>query len=117
MRCVGDELLASVVELRELDAHAIECARELADLVVAVIDDRRAEVPARDPLGRRLEPEKPVREHARSREPEDEREDEREGRREEEALTNDLDRRERIGESDLEEQHRLGPRPAKATSA
>ena len=49
---VRDELLARVVELRELNAHPVERARELADLVVAVIHDRRAEVAASDPLGR-----------------------------------------------------------------
>ena len=56
MRRVCDELLAGVVELRELDAHAVERARELADLVVPVVDDRRAEVPARDALRSGLQP-------------------------------------------------------------
>ena len=58
VRGVGDELLAGVVELRELDAHPVERARELADLVVAVVDDRGAEVSACDPLGGGLEPER-----------------------------------------------------------
>ena len=86
VRRVRDELLARVVELRELDAHAVERARELADLVVAVIDDRRVEVAAGDALGGGLEPQQPVREHPGRREAEHEREDEREGRREQQAL-------------------------------
>ena len=47
VRRVRDELLARVVELRELDPHPIERPRELTDLVVAAIDDRRAEVARR----------------------------------------------------------------------
>ena len=109
VRRVRDELLARVVELRELHAHAVERARELADLVVAVIDDRRVEVAAGDPLRGRLESEQAVREHSGSRQAEDQREHERERRREQEALADDLDRRERVGERRLEEHDRLGP--------
>ena len=55
VRRIRDELLAGVVELRELDAHPVERARQLADLVVPVIDDGRVEVAARDALRRGLE--------------------------------------------------------------
>ena len=47
---VRDELLASVVELRELNAHLVERAGQLPDLVVALIDDRGTEVTTGDAL-------------------------------------------------------------------
>ena len=100
---VRDELLARVVELRELNAHAIECARELADLVVSVIDDRCAEVPAGDPLGGGLEAKQAVREHPGGGEAEDQRQHERESRREKEALADDLHGGKGVGERGLEE--------------
>jgi hypothetical protein len=73
-----------------------------------VVDDRRAEIAARDALGGRLEPEQSVREHARRGESEDQREREREGGREQQALPHDLDGCERVRERHLEEENRLG---------
>ena len=43
----------------EADAHALERARELAELVVAGVDDRLVEAAAGDPLGGALEPADP----------------------------------------------------------
>ena len=68
-----------------------------------MIDDRRVEVAARDALGGRLETEEAMREHAGRREPEDQCQHERECRREQEALADELDRRERVLERRLEE--------------
>ena len=64
VRRVGDELAAGVVELREALAHAVERARQLAELVGAVVDDGLVEAAARDPVGRPLEPADPAREDA-----------------------------------------------------
>ena len=61
VRGIGDELLAGPVELRQLDAHAVERARELADLVVAGVDDGLVERALGDPLGRLLEAPEPPR--------------------------------------------------------
>ena len=105
---VRDELLARVVELRELNAHPVERASELADLVVAVIDDRRAEVAAGNPLRRGLESKQAMREHSRRGQAEDQGEHERKRRRQQEALANDLHGRERVRESGLEEHDGLG---------
>ena len=107
MRRVGHELLACVVELRELHAHAVEGVGELSDLVVAVIDDRRVEVASGDSLRRSLEPPQPVREHPGRREPEHEREREREAGREQRRPLDELDGGERVRERRLEEEHRV----------
>ncbi len=56
VRRVRDELLARRVELRDLDAHAVEGRGELAELVVAAVDDRLVEVPLRDPIRGPLQP-------------------------------------------------------------
>ena len=56
MRRVRDELAARVLEAGEALPHAVEGAGELAELVGARVDDRLVELPARDPLGRLLEP-------------------------------------------------------------
>ena len=51
VRRVGDELAARVVERREPLAHAVEGARELPDLVAALVADRLVEPARGDPLG------------------------------------------------------------------
>jgi hypothetical protein len=48
--------------LRKLHPHAVEAAGQLGYLVLPVVHDRGAEVPARDPIGRTLEPADPPRE-------------------------------------------------------
>ena len=48
---------SSFVEPR---SHALERRRQLAQLVVAVIDDRLVEAAAGDPVGRALEPPDPA---------------------------------------------------------
>ena len=62
VRGVGDELAAGAVEVREAQAHALERAGELAELVRAVIDDRLVEAPGGDPVGGELEAADPPRE-------------------------------------------------------
>ena len=67
---VGDELAPGVLEAGEALAHAVERARELAELVGARVDDRLVELAVRDALGRLLEATDPAREEpcaARSR--------------------------------------------------
>src|SRR4029079_5776913 len=108
VRGIRDELLACVVELRELYAHAVERARKLPYLVPPVVDDRCAEVATCDALGSRFQSEETVSEHAGSREPEYECEDECERGRQEQSLAHDLHGRERVGESSLEEEDGLG---------
>ena len=66
---VGDELAPRVLELREAQAHAFEGARELAELVGAVVDDRLVELAVRDAFGRPLEPTDPPREEPCARVP------------------------------------------------
>ena len=70
VRGVGDELAAGAVEVREAQPHALEGARQLAELVRAVIDDGLVEAPLGDPLGRGLEPADPPGEQARAGVPE-----------------------------------------------
>ena len=55
VRRVCDELLACGVQLRELDAHALERCSELAELVSAEVDDGLVELALRDAVGRALE--------------------------------------------------------------
>ncbi len=66
VRRVRDELPARVLEAGEALAHAVERARELAELVGARVHDRLVELPARDPLGRLLEAADAPREEARA---------------------------------------------------
>ena len=108
VRRVRDERLAGVVELCELDAHSVERVGEFADLVVAAIDDRRVEVAARDALRRGLQPQKPVGEHPGSREGRaTSAKHERERRREQQALLDEANGRERVGERRLKEHDRV----------
>ena len=107
VRGVGDELLPRGVELRQLDAHTVERDRQLADLVVGAVDDRRAEVAARNPLGGGLEALHATRQHAGRREPENEREQQREGGREQQAALHEPDRRQRVRERSTKEHHRF----------
>ena len=64
---VGDELAARMLEAGEALPHAVEGARELAELVGARVDDRLVEPAARDPLGGLLEPADAPREQPRAR--------------------------------------------------
>ena len=77
VRGVGDELAAGVVEAREPQAHPIEGAGQLAELVAAVILDRLVEITGGDPLGSALEPANPAREDGRGAETRQERDAER----------------------------------------
>ena len=63
VRGVGDELAARAVELAEPPAHSLERVGEVTQLVVARVDHRLVEAAARDPLGRPLEPQDPLRMH------------------------------------------------------
>ena len=110
VRRVRDELLARVVELREVYAHLVERPREVADLVVTVVHDRSAEVAAGDALGGRLQTQESMGEHARGGEAEDQREYERERCREEQTLPHQPHGRERVRERRLEEDDRVGDR-------
>ena len=65
VRGVGDELAARAVEVGEAEAHAVEGAGQLADLVLDRVDDLLLEVAARDPAGRLLEPPDAMREPQR----------------------------------------------------
>ena len=85
VRRVRYELLARGVELGEPDPHPVEGDGELADLVVAAVDDRDVEVAPRDPLRRVLQPAEPVRQERRSGQAEREREQQREPGGEEQA--------------------------------
>ena len=78
VRGVRDELAPRVVERRQPLAHPVERARELTDLVRAVVDHRLVELPGRDPLGRGLEPPQAAREEQSAEIPDRERRDERE---------------------------------------
>ena len=62
---VRDELAAGIVDAGELQAHPVEGAGELADLVSTVILDRLVEVAGGDALGRLLEAPQPAREDGR----------------------------------------------------
>ena len=55
VRRVGDELAARMLEPGQAQAHAVERAGELAQLVRARVLDRLVEPPARDPFCRPLE--------------------------------------------------------------
>src|SRR2546428_9603811 len=55
VRGIGNELAACMLEPGEAEAHAVEGAGELAELVRARVLDRLVERPAGDPLGRLLE--------------------------------------------------------------
>ena len=66
VRCVGDELLAGIVELGQAQAHAIERAGKLTELILAVVDHGLVKAPRRDPLGCPLKPLDPAREDPRS---------------------------------------------------
>ena len=81
VRRVRDELLARRVELRELDAHPLERRRELAQLVVAEVDDGLVELALGDPVRGPLEPADPPRVQRRGRAAEDRRDRERDPRR------------------------------------
>ena len=60
VRGVGDELLPGAVELGELDPHAVERGRQLADLVGVVVDDGLVERALGDPVGRPLQAAEPA---------------------------------------------------------
>ena len=67
---VGDEFLPRLVELRELDPHPIERARELANLVVPAVDDRLVEGALGDAIRGLLEATEPASMDRGDREPE-----------------------------------------------
>jgi hypothetical protein len=110
VRRVRDELLARVVELRQVHAHLVESPREIANLVVPMIDDRGAEVAARDALRCRLQAQESMGQHPCRGEAEDQREHERERRREEQTLPHQPHGRKRVRERRLEEHDRVGDR-------
>src|SRR5262249_42965133 len=66
VRRVRDELAPCIIELSQTETHAIERARELTELVQAVIDDWLVEAPRGDPVGRPLEPFDPARKRPRA---------------------------------------------------
>jgi hypothetical protein len=70
---VRDELAPRVLEPRELDPHALERIRELADLVAAAVDHGLVEAAAGDPVGGALHAPDPPREQARGAEAEEDR--------------------------------------------
>ena len=69
VRRVGDELAPGTLQLGQTLAHAVERAGQLAELVLARVDDRLVETPARDPVGGALEPADATGEDRRSRVP------------------------------------------------
>ena len=56
MRGVGDELAPRPVGALEPSPHVVERARQLVDLVAALVDDRRREIARGDPPRRPLQP-------------------------------------------------------------
>ena len=104
VRRVRDELLARRVELCQLDAHPLECGGELAELVLAVVDDRLVEPPLGDPVRRSLEPADPARVHRRGGAAQDRRDEQREPGRVEESTLHDADGRELILDRRREEE-------------
>ena len=95
---VADELPPRALELRESQAHAVEGAGELPQLVRAPVDDRLVELPGGDPLGRRLEPPDAAREEKRSAVADAEREQQCEDTGLDEPALHRVDVRERVAE-------------------
>ncbi len=104
VRGVGDEGAPRVVELREAAAHTLERPRELAQLVPPLVDDHLREVPARDPVGRPLEPADPAREYRGRSEPERDRGREGDQAGAEQAPLDEVDVGERVMEGRAQEQ-------------
>ena len=65
VRGVADELAPRALELREAQTHPVEGARELAELVLAPVDDGLVEPAGRDALGRQLQAPDPAGEEVR----------------------------------------------------
>jgi hypothetical protein len=96
VRCVGDELAAGVLEPGETLAHALEGARELAELVGARVDDRLVELAACDALSGSLEPTDPPRKQTCAPVAEQESGNERQERRDHQSVLHQCDAAERV---------------------
>ena len=110
MRGVGDELAAGAVEPREPQAHPLERAGELTQLVRTVVDDRLVEAAGRDAVRGVLEPPDPPREEACARVAEQNGEHHRERAGLEHAAANHRDDLQLIVQRRLEHQHRAADR-------
>ena len=93
---VGDELAACMLEPGQAQAHAVERAGQLAELVGARILDRLVELAVRDPLGRPFEVADAAGEEARAAEAEQESGDERDQRGDQNPVLDQVDGRERV---------------------
>ena len=105
VRGVRDELLAGAVELGELDAHAVERAGQLADLVGSVVDDRLVEGALGDPVGGPLQPAEPAGVDRGDGEPEHDRDQQGGHRRVQQPPLDERDRGELVGERAREQHH------------
>ena len=105
VRCVCDELLAGAVELRELDAHAVERSGQLADLIGAVVDHGLVEGTFGDPVGGPLQPPESPRVQRGDGEAEHERDQQGRRRRVQQSPLDELHRGELIGDGAREEHH------------
>ena len=96
VRGVGDELSACMLEPGEAQAHAVERAGQLAELVRARILDRLVELAVRDPLRRPFEVADAAGEDARPAETEQQRGDEGDHRGDQNPVLDQVNGRERV---------------------
>ena len=106
VRGVGDELAAGAVERRELEAHALERAGELAELVRRLVDHGLIEAAARDALRGALETTDAAGEERGERVAEQDREDGRERPGDDHTTLHDADRLEVVVQRRREEHDR-----------
>ena len=106
---VADELPPRALELREPQAHPVEGAGELPELVGAAVDDRLVELPGGDPLRGGLEPPDAAREEKRGAVADAEREQQREDAGLDEPALHRADVRKRIAQRRREEDDVVEP--------
>ena len=93
-----------MVELGEPLAHAVERARELAELVLRRVVERLVEAAAGDPVGRALQAADPAREDRGAAEAEDQRGEQGREAGDEQPVLDEMDAAERVVERAREEQ-------------